>query len=725
MMIFDHTLHGCAPLPLAGYLKALGAFRLVAEQADADVRGFWRDERFVLRTHLTEEELVRFFVGKYEPTPVVAPWNGASGFWPKDNRDGFDYVRKSNDLRLSLYRTAIDACRTVISKYEIAEAPKGDLKASFVTALRSLLSEEACRWLDGALTLTMDGPRYPPILGTGGNDGHLDFSNNFMRRLAQVISHSPDGSEGTLRASLFSVPCADLEKGAVGQFSPGSAGGLNSGTGFEADSRVNVWDFILTVEGALIFAAAVARRNAHDRVAALAFPFTTRAVGAGSGATAFADEADSRAEFWAPLWARAARFEEILQLMSEGRAVLADGAARDGLDFARAAAQLGMARGIGQFQRYGFLMRAGKAYFATPLGRVRVRENPRASLVSELDRGGWLARVRRASRDKNIPTSFAAVGRSLDEALFRLAGDGSAPAVQDALIAIGVLMLEAGRRPKLRTGDKGLPPLPPPPRLTSEWASAAHDSSHEFAIAEALASLDATDEGAAEAFRLAFRRHLAPLSCGPSQDSWDDTTASKVLAIWTGRDLVRDMAAVLERRLIEARRRDFKHQGGAELPLRGWRAAPLAAVAAFLAGRTDDERIASLAAGLAWSRSRVGSSSTTERDSVLPFAYAALKPLFAPEGIGPETGEKRLPDPLPLVRLIGAGRAADAVTLAQRIARAAGLPAPFARLDPAPPPDSGRFLAALVLPIAPMAYGQILDRAYPNTAKLEEASDAA
>lgn len=97
MTIYDHVLEACAAVPLAGYLKALGVFRLVAEQADPDASGFWRDERFVLRTRLTEVELVRFFVEKFEPTPVVAPWNGGSGFWPKDNRKGFDAIHTSND----------------------------------------------------------------------------------------------------------------------------------------------------------------------------------------------------------------------------------------------------------------------------------------------------------------------------------------------------------------------------------------------------------------------------------------------------------------------------------------------------------------------------------------------------------------------------------------------------------------------------------------------------
>src|SRR3954451_3274933 len=81
MTTFEHVLHACAPVPLAGYLKALGVFRLVAEQADPVARGLWRDERFVLCTRLSEDELIRFFVDNYQPTPVVSPWNGGSGFW--------------------------------------------------------------------------------------------------------------------------------------------------------------------------------------------------------------------------------------------------------------------------------------------------------------------------------------------------------------------------------------------------------------------------------------------------------------------------------------------------------------------------------------------------------------------------------------------------------------------------------------------------------------------
>ncbi len=727
MTTYDHVLLGCAPVPLAGYLKALGCFRLIAEQADSSVRGFWRNERFVLRTTLSADELVRFFLQAYKPTPVVAPWNGGSGFWPKDNTDGIKAIRTNNEPRLSAYRTAINICQELVREQGLMEAPKEVVKARFLTVLRSTISEEACHWLDGALALTADGPRYPPLLGTGGNDGRLDFSNNFMLRLAQAIGAGTGHSKLALRASLFAEPYAGVEKGAVGQFAPGSAGGVNAGVGFEEDSRVNPWDFILTVEGALVFAAAAVRRHAQDRDAALAFPFTTRTVGAGSGATAVADEAGSRAEFWAPLWSRAIGLDEMRALMSEGRAVLDGNPARDGLDFARAAAQLGVARGIDTFQRHGFLMRAGKAFYATPLGRVRVKENPRATLISELEAGRWLTRARKVVRGAHAPASLTNVGRQFEEALFRLSGDGSSRAVQEALIAIGALIVEAGRRPKLRKADKGVPPLPPPPRLSEDWVKAAEDGSWEFELAAAIAGIDA----AAGEFLLPFRRHLVPVAWPKGHEEWADTTEAKACVVWTGRDLVRDLIAVLERRLLETQRHIFTRGGRgpkekAVLALGGTFGASLAAIGAFLAGDiVDHTRVAALAVGLAWTKVSGFSAAGTGHAGVVPFAYAALKPLFFDDGIGPDDGPRKLLDPLPLVRLVRAGRGDDAISMAQRLMRGAGMPAPFAMHASTAPPDPDRLAAALLFPLAWREREGLVARVYSDITDRKERAHAA
>jgi CRISPR-associated protein Csx17 len=83
-----HELAGLNPDSLATYLAALGMFRLLAEQKDACVRGFWRDEHFVLVTELDWDAVEQFFLEDYRPTPILAPWNMESGFYSLKPREG-------------------------------------------------------------------------------------------------------------------------------------------------------------------------------------------------------------------------------------------------------------------------------------------------------------------------------------------------------------------------------------------------------------------------------------------------------------------------------------------------------------------------------------------------------------------------------------------------------------------------------------------------------------
>lgn len=762
MMIYDHVLEACAPVPLAGYLKALGVFRLVAEQGDKGACGFWRDERFVLRTRLTGDELVRFFAETYQPSPVISPWNGRAGFLEGDNeesdekssRQGAEIVRRYESAgdRFRKLRNAVEIYRSIDvikeldkaraeakplqekkrKKAPLSEGEKNNLKeleafikrcrASAIANLRSEAPDWAIDWFDACQRITQERTVFP-LLGSGGLDGSRDFGVNFgiaLGRLFDFKTGKPlENTVALIRESLGFDIVPSLGLGNLGQYEP-AGGGENTTSGFGGEQPFNPVDFIFVLEGAVLFSGATTRRLGSNETR-LGFPFTVGALTAGSGAAASTDD-HNFAEFWTPIWTRPACLVELSAFLTEGRTTVGEKTAEDALEFAIAVSTLGSQRGVPEYQRFALLQREPRnPKKATPLGRVRARENPRASLVSELNAVGWLSRARSAMRDKTAPARLGKISRNLDEALFRLARDGSAEAVQKALIAFGALMLEVARRPKLRNADKGSPPLSPPPRLAEEWAKAADDRSHEFALAEALASLDAT----AGDFRLPFRRHLVPLDWPKGWESWSDTTEAQALAVWTGRDLVRDTALVLERRLIEAQRRSFTNLERAELPLRGWRAAPLATIAAFLAGRTDDGRIAALAAGLAWARAHTGTSSGAEREDTLPFAYVALKPLFAPDGVRSESGEKHLLDPLPLVRLIRAGRVADAVTRAQRIAKGAGLLTSFARFEATSALDPDRLAAALLVPIAPKAHERLIARAYPDITKDKEEPHAA
>ena len=751
MTIYEHVLEGCVPVPLAGYLKALGVFRLVAEQEDGNARGFWRDERFVLRTRLTGDELVRFFAETYQPSPIISPWNGRAGFLEGDDegssRKGAKIIRRyecAGDRFIKL-RNAVDIYRSIgiikdldkaraeakplkekkRKKRQLSEDEKNRLKelealikrckASAIANLRSEAPDWAVDWFDACQRIAQESTVFP-LLGSGGVDGSRDFGVNFGSALENSFDFETgkplENTIALIRESLRCDIVPSLATDNLGQYDPAGVG-ENITSGFKGEQPFNPVDFILLLEGAVLFSGAATRRLGSNQTQ-IGFPFTVGALTAGSGATASADDTGFN-EFWAPIWTRPVSLVELSAFLTEGRTTVGQKTAKDALEFAVALSTLGSQRGVTEYQRFALLQREPRnPKKATPIGRVHVRQNLRASLVSELDAAGWLARARRIMRGnqdqkQKKPSHLEKICRNLDEALFRLTGDGSAESVQEALMAFGALMLEVARRPKLRDAKDG---LRPPPPLSKEWTEAADDGSHEFALAAALASLDATGD-----IRLPFRRHLAPLDRPKGRESWSDKTEAQVLAVWTGRSLVRDTALVLERRLIEAQRHSFTDHEKAELPLRGWRVAPLAAIAAFLAGQTDDARIAALAVGLAWCRTG-RHVNPGAREEALPFAYAALKPLFAPEGVGPaEVNEKKRIDPLPLVRLIRAGRVGDAIRHAQIVTQGAGLPAPFIKREPAASLDPDRLTAALLFPIAPKAYESLMERAYPDLQK--------
>ncbi len=253
--------------------------------------------------------------------------------------------------------------------------------------------------MDTALVLHSAGQAFPPLLGTGGNDGRLDFTQNYMQRLVALGFSQPrlvEQAEPWLRQALFGQAACGLLSAAVGQFDPGRAGGPNATTGMEGASLVNPWDFILMLEGSLLLAGATARRLSNNQRDKAAFPFTVRAATVGYGSGADSEESNSRGEIWLPLWENLTSCSELMLIFAEGRAEYHGKQCRDGIDFARAATTLGVDRGLTAFARYGFLKRSGKAYVATPLGIFQVREKSHGDLLREAD--GWLEPFRRSCR---------------------------------------------------------------------------------------------------------------------------------------------------------------------------------------------------------------------------------------------------------------------------------------------------------------------------------------
>jgi CRISPR-associated protein Csx17 len=105
----DVVLRGCAPLPLAHYLKALGILRLVAEleHGDAAATAYWKGDSFILKSRFDREALAQFFLTNYQPTPIIAPWNGGSGFYEGDEQSAVEAIRQGQAARLREVKHAI------------------------------------------------------------------------------------------------------------------------------------------------------------------------------------------------------------------------------------------------------------------------------------------------------------------------------------------------------------------------------------------------------------------------------------------------------------------------------------------------------------------------------------------------------------------------------------------------------------------------------------------
>ena len=729
----DFTLNGCSPVPLAHYLKALGVLRLIAEQRDLNANARWRGDVFELSASLDAEGLVTFLKNDYRPTPVIAPWNGGSGFYPKDNSVAIRSITNSECPRLIDYREGIEAGRRELKRLKMKSKPDSLGKAILLQNCRNAFPDQALRWLDAVVVLGQDGAKYPPLLGTGGNDGRLEFTNNFMQRVTEVMEPTNGSatmnSEKWLRAALFAEPSPALAtKSPIGQFFPGATGGANATSGFDGPGTVNPWDFILMIEGALLFAAASVKRLESSAEGTLIYPFCVRQAGVGYASASASDEKDARCEMWLPIWSEPTTLPELAAIFGEGRSQVRGRATRTGVDFAQAAVTLGVDRGITAFQRYGFQVRNGLAYFATPLDRVPVRRNARADLLADFET--WHDRLRQKAGPQASPEPPASVARSLnrlERSMVELCRDGSTARQQTVLTALGDAERALAR--SLRW-SKDVAYLRPLSGLRPGWLQDTDNGSAEFRLAASLAGMCAQ----LGKHRLHFRQHLEPISIGIKDSrtwtAWNEPPGKDVA--WHEGDLVEVLNSILALRVTRVRQAGVKNGW----PDRSPRPARLDDIAAFIEGRTDDRLLGDLIWGLSlidWEQvdplaaNDPGEKRPTEapRDDdtrnppaahrIAPSSFYALLRLCFRNA---RKGEDGIPVVPAILRSAMAGDGATASQLAARRLRASGA-APLIQTLPVSGKVTRRTAAAILFPISPSDF-RLLEKTILNQQKGQE-----
>lgn len=658
-MMFKHLLPGCHPKPLSSYLKALGILRIIAEQRDSQVKGCWEGEIFSIITSLDKSTLETFFCEKYSPTPIVAPWNGGSGFYPGDKLEGIEAILSSDQGRFTEYRKVISQIKEwpeissvntlsevkqtlsyavaqtkpgkeknklegllreidnnipspeILEKQDLAQitlaeieklskenTEKRDLwrnwwnilkkartkcneinrslnKGLMLPLCRIRLPESTLQWLDAVYALRPDEKRfYNPIFGTGGNDGKLELSNNFMQRVAELfISGDSERAKSLFNSSAYGMVLPGLTEAKIGQYDPGRAGGFNQGMGIKnKDFKINPWDFILAIEGALVFAGAICRRNSIAGLSQFAAPFTVEFSPVGFSSSAYKEK--GRYETWLPLWHNPASYAEVRYLFSEGRSVIGRKMARTGIEFSRAVGTLGVDRGIESFERYAFLKRRGKSYVALPVSRIPVFYKPGVELLDELDVP--MFQFRRFLREFNaIPDTFQRVKQGIDEAIFNYCLKPEPYAFSQLVRAIGnmeklIAMRDRSKLPQLERPLYGLSP---------RWIEQSDDGSIEVRIAGSLSSIQATGKVGP------IRSNMAGVN--PSDPrNWSDGNQK---SCWAGSSLAERLGTVLLRRLLEA-----EQTSAPRVPIKGRLQVSPEDVMLFLLGECDENKIEEL-----------------------------------------------------------------------------------------------------------------------------------
>lgn len=723
-----HTvrLEGCIATPLANYLKALGVFRIVAEQVDPGATAWWEGDCLTLESTLDEPGIIAFFLREYRPTPILAPWNGGCGFYQNwdEKKNGFKSrkateavtaIQNATNPSFGPYREQIGRAKKALerfaqevdvgteirnlrekkgkenwSKDRIAKAVKNYLdeylffdldgkqlgiqkadKDEFVRTMRSEeLEDQALRWLDAALVLLSEQKEKnrveAPLLGTGGNIGNSELSERFMQLIAEVLPLDSTGEQPANSANLLRAAVLGKNVLGLGKYAVDQ---FNPGKAGGANMGPGFEaDFLqnpwdyILMLEGALIVTGTVTRRLRALHASSAFPFSVDSAPVGFASVG---DDETRGEIWLPLWNRGCSLAELSGLLGEGRAEKGRHSAGNAVEFARAVAALGVDRGIDSFIRIQFQMRLGKNYLASVVGTFDVRYRKDTTLLDEFD--GWYKHLRDVcSRTKpKPPSSLKRCFRQLDSSVFSFCQYGKPHSLGSVLVSLGQAERAIIASPRTAC-DSYLRPLPP---LSTHWLDASDDGSPEFRLACSLASIRGKGEGKNSIGPL--RSNMVPYDFHRPRAAYDHVWMDKPHVVWQGGALVPNLMAVLRRRCMEAQR-----IGLPVLPLEGRYPARLDDVLAFINGDVDEQHLEEFLWGLnAIDWKAMDAPDLAANKTPVPPAYALLKLTHAtirPDGSFVTATTPALPyDPGILAAAVG-GRCAEATRRAARRLRASG-----------------------------------------------------
>ncbi len=671
---------GIHPDTLGHYLSGLGLLAAVGQRWP-DVRGCWRDRRFVLlHESLTEEEVREYLLAhsQWKPIRYERWWDKVQSADTKAK--GSSAVRRERNVR------SIPEVRI--------------LEAHIVGAGRN---------------------QFNPIFGAGGTLGQRKFAavhDECLKKARPTIKPPKEASasakkkppkpakskaqldaEAWLGAALAGTDDVELPSiAASGTWFVFANKSFNTGQDWFREGRLSPWSYLLAVEGAFLLVGDVNRRLGAKARPYAVFPYICDPA----QPTTAGEVGMLKGEFWAPLWDNPATLAEVRHLLRRGLAKVGSRSAHAPAEFAVAALGAGTDAGVAEFARFELRQTtSAKVYEAVPREHVAVARpgaagGPERLAAAELlaQLIPWMNRLPYEPRKSDQKGKFRGLRGPVEAAVVRVS---EAVGRQDEPERWRRLLLELSRQQARIDRNKAFrEKLPPIPRLKPGWFERAWPAGSfpdEIAVARSIASVGAGTPSPLimNVFGVQGEgRNVYNFAPGerPAQVVWDEGQPTRVLG------------QVLRRRLIDA-------EPGKPLPVGGPCGAPLEAVGRLLIGDLDMEMIADWVPALAvidWNGVRVAPSASRQRFAGELLLWGLFRPIFHEN---PYRLFGWLPDaPRPalarrILHLILAGNTDEAIRAAKSHYRAAGrrvvdVPAAVTSGDDVPT----RLAAALLIPVA-------------------------
>jgi CRISPR-associated protein Csx17 len=449
----SYQLSGISDRPMGAYLAGLGLMRIIERHVDKTAQFYWQGLDFWIDTNVPQAELVDRILATYEAMVAFNPWNKSSGIEMNTKTGELNYVgsiakiAESQSWRTQAIRDLLPEFKELIDEFKVGETtfsyPEKLEKLKFIEQCLSRISNTEWReWADATIILMQvinkDGatsikPKYPALLGSGGNVGAVDIAENYYSAVA-ILFDSQTGEPAANAAACLTKAIFGIDSVEVTETKEVKALHLFPSQDYKLDfalsknndyapsggssaTTVNPALILLASEGLSTFSSQTSTINGggdSDTGKAIGrtlarYSLAVATNGASTDLVSLDERKSFTEEYFLPLWSEPRTYKRLKKNLFESPLANEEQfylprQINDGTDFIQALQEWAVKNKIaGKFARYAMLPRKGQSNFAVILEVVNVgADAKKLDLAADLDE--YRRNIRFFAKSDNCPT---------------------------------------------------------------------------------------------------------------------------------------------------------------------------------------------------------------------------------------------------------------------------------------------------------------------------------